>query len=30
MRVFASETDQHLDAVIEGIWQELEEPTSPP
>ena len=30
MRVFASLTDQHLDDVIEAIWQELQERTSPP
>ena len=30
MRVVASLTDHHLDAVIEAIWQELQEPTSPP
>jgi very-short-patch-repair endonuclease len=30
MRVFASMTDQHLDDVIEAIWQELQEPTPPP
>jgi len=29
MRVFASVTDQHLDAVIEAIWQELQEPPTP-
>ena len=30
MRVVASLTDHHLDAVIEAIWEELQEPTSPP
>ena len=30
VRIGASQTDQHLEEVIERIWSELQSPTAPP